>query len=226
MIVAIHQPNYLPYIGFFNKMRNADVFVIYDDAQFSKRDFHHRNKIRTRNGWNWLFVPAEKEKKPINEVKIKNEVKLGGLIWSKYHWKQIQTNYAKAEFFKSYAGDLEKIYNTPYERIIDLNMNLIKFLMSSFGIETEIVHSSMFGITTHSSQKILDLVKAVHGDTYLSGSGGHNYLDASLFEKEGIKVRFQDFTHPVYKQNFPGFFSNMAAIDLLFNVGEKSQNLV
>lgn len=226
MIVAVHQPNYLPYIGFFNKMKNADVFIIYDDAQFSKRDFHHRNKIRTVNGWNWLFVPVGKEKKPINEVKIKNDVRLGGLIWSEYHWKQIQTNYAKADFFCSYAGDLEKIYSAPYERIIDLNMNLIKFLMSSFGIETEIVNSSIFEITTHSSQKILDLVKAVHGDTYLSGSGGHNYLDLSSFEKHEIKVNFQNFQHPVYKQNFPGFFANMAAIDLLLNVGEKSQNLV
>jgi hypothetical protein len=226
LIVAAHQPNYLPYIGFFNKMKNADVFIIYDDAQFSRKDFHHRNKIRTPNGWRWLSVPVEKEEIPINEVRIKNNAKIGGMKWSKYHWLQIHSNYVRAEFFSRYAGDLEKIYSTSYERIIDLNMSVIRFLMSSFGIETEIVNSSTFGITTHSSQKIIDMVNAVHGDTYLSGSGGHNYMDNSLFEKQGIKVNFQNFQHPVYKQRFPGFIPNMSAIDLLLNVGEKAQNLV
>lgn len=226
MIVAVHQPNYLPYIGFFNKMKNADVFIIYDDAQFSRKDFHHRNRIRIPKEWKWLSVPVEKEEKAINEIKIRNDIRISGMIWSKYHWRQIHANYANAEFFGSYADELEKIYNTPYERLIDLNMKLIKFLVSSFGIETVIMFSSSFGIKTSSSQKNLDLVKAVHGDTYLSGVGGYTYLAVSLFESEGIKISFQDFKHPIYKQNFPKFVPNMAAIDLLFNVGEKSKGII
>jgi hypothetical protein len=205
-------------------MKSADIFMIYDDAQFSKGDFHHRNKIRTSYGWSWLSVPVEKEKKPINEVKIKNDVRIGGMIWSEYHWRQIHNNYANAEFFDNYADVFEKIYITSYYRLIDLNMNLIRFLVSSFSIKTKIAFSSEFEIKSKSSQKVLDLVKAVHGDTYVSGPGGRDYLDVTLFEKEGLKVSFQDFHHPIYKQRFPGFFSNMSAIDILFNLGEKSQN--
>ncbi len=226
MIVAIHQPNYLPYLGFFNKMKKADIFIIYDDAQFSRKDFHHRNRIRTPNGWTWLTVPIEKEEKPINEVKIKNDVRISGMIWSKYHWRQIHANYASADFFGQYAEKLEEIYSMSYERLIDLNVKLIEFIASSFGIETKIVYSSTFNLKTTSSQKNLDLVKAVNGDTYLSGAGGHNYLDVSLFDREGINVEFQDFQHPTYKQNFNGFVANMAAIDLLFNMGEESRNLL
>ena len=208
MIVAIHQPNYLPYLGFFNKMKKADIFIIYDDAQFSRKDFHHRNRIRTPNGWTWLTVPIEKEEKPINEVKIKNDVRISGMIWSKYHWRQIHANYASADFFGQYAEKLEEIYSMSYERLIDLNVKLIEFIASSFGIETKIVYSSTFNLKTTSSQKNLDLVKAVNGDTYLSGAGGHNYLDVSFLDREGINVEFQDFQHPTYKQNFNGFVAN------------------
>lgn len=207
-------------------MKKADIFIIYDDAQFSRKDFHHRNRIRTPNGWTWLTVPIEKEEKPINEVKIKNDVRISGMIWSKYHWRQIHANYASADFFGQYAEKLEEIYSMSYERLIDLNVKLIEFIASSFGIETKIVYSSTFNLKTTSSQKNLDLVKAVNGDTYLSGAGGHNYLDVSLFDREGINVEFQDFQHPTYKQNFNGFVANMAAIDLLFNMGEESRNLL
>lgn len=226
MIVAIHQPNYLPYLGFFNKMRAADIFIVYDNAQFSRKDWVHRNRIRTPNGWSWLTVPVEKEEKRINETKIRNDIRISGMFWSKYHWRRIHANYANAEFFDNYADQLEKIYSKPYERLIELNMNLIKFLMSSLDIKVEVVYSSNFAIRTTSSQKNLDLVKAVHGDTYLSGVGGYDYLDVSILENEGIKVIFQDFKHPVYGQTFAGFVADMAAIDLLFNVGEKAKDLI
>ena len=129
-------------------MENADVFIIYDDAQFTRKGWIHRNRIRIYSGWKWLTVPVRKEEKPINEVKIRNDVRISGMEWSKYHWRQIYGNYANAEFFDNYVDELEKIYNKHYEKLIDLNMSLIKFLMSSFGIDVKIVYSSKFCLDT------------------------------------------------------------------------------
>ena len=220
MIVAIHQPNYLPYLGFFDKIKKSDIFVIYDDAQFNKHEFQHRNRIRIYDGWKFLTVPVIKEEIPIKEIKIVNEAQKNKSHWSKIHFKEIHANYAKTEYFGIYEKEIRRIYEKKYEKLIDLNMNLIKFLMNAFDIDVKIVNASEFGFKTRSSQKNLDLVRAVGGDLYLSGSMGANYLNVSLFEKEGIKVVFQDFTHPIYKQRYEGFIPNMAAIDALFNFGE------
>ena len=219
-IVAIHQPNYLPYLGFFDKMVKSDIFVIYDDAQFNRRDFQHRNRIRIYKGWRWLTVPVEKKEIPIKEIRIINERQKNKPHWSKIHFREIHANYAKTDYYSVYGDEIRKIYEKKYEKLVDLNMALIKFLMKAFDIDVKIVYASKFGFKTKSSQKNLDLVKAVGGDVYLSGPMGRNYLDVSLFEKEGIKVVFQDFKHPVYKQRYEGFVPNMAAIDALFNVGK------
>ena len=221
MIVTIHQPNYLPYLGFFDKMAKSDIFVIYDDAQFNKSDFQHRNRIRIYHGWKWLTVPVEKKRIPINEVKIRNEVKTWkGVKWSDAHFRDIHDNYKDAHYYGVYADELMRIYKRTYEKLVDLNMELIRFLMKAFDIDVEIVFSSDLGFTSKSTQKLVEIVEALGGDVYLSGPKGGDYLDVSLFERKGIKVVFQDFKHPVYKQRYKGFVPNMAAIDALFNVGK------
>jgi len=221
MIVGIHQPNYLPYLGFFDKMAKSDIFVIYDDAQFNKSDFQHRNRIRIYHGWKWLTVPVEKKRIPINEVKIRNEVKTWkGVKWSDAHFRDIHDNYKDAPYYSVYADELIRIYKRTYEKLVDLNMELIRFLMKAFDIDVEIVFSSDLGFTSKSTQKLVEIVEALGGDVYLSGPKGKDYLDVSLFKRKGIKVVFQDFKHPVYKQRYEGFVPNMAAIDALFNVGK------
>jgi hypothetical protein len=215
MIIAIHQPNYLPYLGFFDKMKKSDIFVIYDDAQFNSRDFQHRNRIRTNEEWQWLTVPTEKIPIPINEIKIKNNV-----IWSSVHFTAIRANYLKTPHYSTYDEDLRKIYKKRYEKLIDLNMDLIYFFMGAFGISTKIIYASDLGFTSKSTERLLEITDALGGDVYLSGPQGGAYMDVSLFEKKGIKVEFQDFKHPTYKQRYGGFIPNMSAIDALFNVGE------
>ena len=219
-IVGIHQPNYLPYLGFLDKMVKSDIFVIYDDAQFNKGDFQHRNRIRIYHGWKWLTVPVVREEIAIKEIKIINEPQKNKTPWSTVHFREIRANYAKTEYFSIYEEELKKEYEQKYEKLVDLNMSLIKFLMEAFNIDVKIVYASEFGFKTKSSQKNLDLVEAVGGDVYLSGPKGRDYLDVSLFEKKGIKVVFQDFKHPIYNQRYEGFVPNMAAIDALFNVGK------
>jgi len=220
VIVAVHQPNYLPYVGFFDKMRNADIFVIYDDAQFNKGDFQHRNKIRIFHGWKWLTVPVEKVAVPINKIKIRNELTRKDIIWSKVHLKDIRDNYKDAPYYTLYEGNFERIYTKNYNKLIDLNMEIINFLMDAFNIKTKLVFSSEFGFTSKSTERLVMMVEALDGDVYLSGSAGREYIDVSLFENTGIEVEFQDFSHPIYKQHYGGFISNMSAIDVLFNIGE------
>jgi hypothetical protein len=220
-IVGIHQPNYLPYSGFFDKMKKSDIFVIYDDAQFNKDDFQNRNRIRIYHGWKWLTVPVEKKHIPINEIRIKNEVTTWkGVKWADAHFKDIRDNYKDTRYYSEYEKEIKRIYEKTYDKLIDLNMNLINFLMNAFDIDTKIVFSCDLGLTSKSTERLIEIVEALDGDTYISGPMGRDYLDVSLFERKGVKVEFQDFKHPVYKQRYEGFIPNMSAIDALFNVGK------
>ncbi|WP_298683492.1 WbqC family protein [uncultured Methanomethylovorans sp.] len=218
MIVAGHQPTYLPYLGFFDKMSKSDIFMILDDVQFNKKDFQHRNRIRIPEGWKWLTVPIVKEGKiPINEILINNQKINGKPVWSDTHLRIIDINYNKTPYYESYIEDLSKIYNRKHTHLADLNLSIIQYLIKAFEIDIELVYSSKLGFTTTSSQRIADIVNSLGGDTYLSGIGGLDYLDESVFKE--IKVEYQQFEHPMYTQRYTGFEKNMAAIDALFNVG-------
>ncbi|WP_342304729.1 WbqC family protein [Methanolobus sp. ZRKC5] len=215
--VSIHQPNYLPYLGFFDKMANSDIFVIHDDVQFNRRDFQHRNKIRTFDGWKWLSIPVKKKTGYIFDIDINNDKQNNSASWSEIHYREIYANYSHCPFFSEYEDELFSIYNTKHEKLIDFNMSLIKFLIEAFDIDVELVFASKFGFKSSSSEKIIELVSALGGDCYISGIGGYNYLDTSIFGN--IEVVFQNFNHPIYPQRFEGFESNMSSIDALFNVG-------
>ena len=219
MIIAIHQPNYIPYLGFFEKMKQSDIFVIYDDAQFNKDDFQHRNKIRIYHGWKYLTVPVEKKRIPIMDIRIRNELLIKGIPWQEAHLKEIRDNYIDTPYCASHEDHLEEVYTDKYDRLIDLNMNLIRLFKEAFNIKTKIIFTSELGFTSRSTKRLVDVTEALGGDVYLSGSSGRNYLDVSLFESRGISVEFQDFKHPVYKQRYDGFIPNMSAIDALFNIG-------
>jgi hypothetical protein len=224
MIVGIHQPNYLPYLGFFDKLMKSDVFIIYDDAQFTKGDFQHRNRIRIYHGWEWLTIPVEKKHIPINQIRIKNDVKISGEDWQQAHFKEINDNYRKAPYYSKYGKDICRIYQRQYDNLIDINIKLIEFMMNSFEINTKIIYSSEFGFKSKSTEKLVDLVSAIDGDVYLSGPMGKDYLDPQLFKEKNIQVSFQDFRHPVYKQRYEGFEPNMSAIDALLNAGPEVVN--
>jgi len=219
MIVAIHQPNYLPYLGFFDKMIQADIFVIYDDAQFNKEDFQHRNRIRIYHGIKWLTVPVEKKLIPIKDIKIRKEYKVKGLSWQEAHLREIIDNYMGTPYYASYREYIEAIYQNKYDRLIEINMDIIYFLREAFGIKNKLIFASELGFISKSTKRLLDITEALGGDVYLSGQAGKEYLDLSLFVSKGIKVEFQEFNHPVYKQRYEGFIPNISAIDSLFNIG-------
>lgn len=198
-------------------MIHSDIFVIHDDSQFIDSDFIHRNRIRIPNGWKWLTVPVIKEKSAINTIMINNDTPKNSSLWSKVHLREIDANYKKTPYYDVYADKLKEIYLKKYDKLIDINMKIITFLADAFDIDLEIKFSSELGLESHSSEKIVDIVHGLGGDVYLSGPGGHNYLNESLFKD--IKLRYQNYKHPVYEQRYPGFIENMSAIDALFNVG-------
>jgi len=225
MKVAIHQPNFMPYLGFFDKMGRADIWIHYDDAQFVPRDFHHRNKIKTRNGSLWLTVPINKPPHfsplPIREITIRKS-KIKRLEWQDYFLEQIKESYRKTPFFNDYFSKLKEILENPEEKLCEFNIKIINFLRECFNIRNQIIFSSSLsksnGIVSRSTQKIIDLCKLVGADTYISGDGGRKYLDEELIRRAGICLEYQEFHHPTYQQkNTKNFQKNLSAIDYLFN---------
>jgi hypothetical protein len=200
-------------------MKKSDIFVIYDDAQFNKDDFQHRNKIRIYQGWKWLTVPVIKKQISIQNINIKNETRIKGLNWREVHLGEIRENYKNTFYYSKYEKVFEDIYKDEYNFLIDLNMNIINFLKEAFGIKSQIIMSSELGFTSKSTTRLVEIVETLGGEIYLSGPGGKNYLDVSLFEKKGIKVEYQQFVHPIYTQYYNGFIQNMSSIDKLFNTG-------
>jgi hypothetical protein len=221
--VAIHQPNYLPWAGYFKKMAMADIFVILDTVQFSKDSYTQRTKIRTKDGWLWLTIPIEKEFnfKPIHEVRLPGDGK-----WLKKHWTSIMANYSKSEFYD--GGFIEGLYGGAYHTLQELNEAGIFYLKEKLGIKTGVIRASSLGLDTslHSTDLVVDIVKKAGGDIYISGTGGDNYQDVSKFEKAHIAIEYARFQPVEYSQRWNGFEPYMSAIDLLFNTGKEGLNMI
>lgn len=222
-VVAIHQPNYMPWIGFFQKMVLVDIFIILDTVQFSKDSYVQRTKIRTKEGWIWLTIPVEREYhfRPISEVYLPENSK-----WIKKHKIAIISNYAKAPFFDK--NFVENYYCNEFVKLQEFNEFGIFYLKKKFGIKTEVVRASELGINKNlkSTELLIEIVKGVEGDVYISGTGGKNYLEEEKFGKEDINIKYFEFKPFEYSQRWGGFEPFMSATDLLFNIGEKSKELI
>lgn len=224
MICTVHQPNYLPYLGFFEKASQSDIFIIYDTTQFKKNDWQNRNRLCSTDGWQWITVSIlHSFGQKIKEVEIDYTRKP-----LKNNWSKIQTIYGKAPYFKKYAGIFDDIYKKEYRYIADLNYDLITAISKILGLNTKFIRSSeLRSIETKSSQALVDLCNIVSADTYISGSEGRNYLETNLFDESNIKLQFQNYKHPVYKQfNNSEFQPYMSIVDLIFNCGEASLEIL
>ncbi|HMQ79586.1 MAG TPA: WbqC family protein [Ignavibacteria bacterium] len=224
MICTIHQPNYLPYLGFFEKAYNSDIFVLYDTTQFKKNDWQNRNKLCIPNGWQWISMPILHDfGQKILEVKIKDPEKNLAK-----NWRSIKVIYGRAPFFKDYSPAFEEIYNSQKQYVADLNISIIKAAAEHLGLKTKFIKSSELPeITSTSTQALIDITKHVNADTYISGAEGINYLDMDLWNSTGLKIIFQKYTHPRYKQfNSPEFQPYMNILDLLFNCGPESLDIL
>jgi len=197
MILVAHQPEYLPYLGFFYKAMKADKFILVDHVQFERDDFQNRNRIRTgpgSDGWVWLSVPVitkNKSFQKINEVRIDNS-----RYWAKKHWKSIYYSYKDAPFFDQYKYFFEKLYLKKWEKLSDLNEEIIRYLFLQFNIDIPVYKSSDYNIEGKKTDMIINLCKAMKADCHLSGpglttEGGEHYVEVKKFEKEGLSHQFQ-----------------------------------
>jgi hypothetical protein len=221
-IVSIHQPGYLPWLGFFKKIMYSDIFVFLDDVKFVKRQWHNRNQILTKDGPMFLTVPIIKNSgENINEIKISYDEK-----WNINHKKSLFYNYNKSKFFEQYWDFFEKVYSKKFENLLELNTEIINFFIKELEIKTKIIFSSELGITEKKSELNLEICESLNADVYLSGIQGKNYLIEKDFEKKNIKIEYQNFQHPNYTQNHKSFVPNMAFVDLLFNEGKNSKKIL
>ncbi|OGS50734.1 MAG: hypothetical protein A3J79_06535, partial [Elusimicrobia bacterium RIFOXYB2_FULL_62_6] len=220
MRLAIHQLQYMPGLRFFAKMRAADLFICLDDVQYEKREFQNRNRIRTREGWQYLTAPVIVKGKFSQRI---NETELNPTYdWKTEHFKAIRLNYAHARYLREYLPQLEKLYSGTYARLGKLAAASTELLKNAFGIRTPARFSSEFKLASVSTQRLVDLCAAVGADEYLSGAGAKEYLDEKLFTAAGVKLAWQEFKPVPYPQAFEGFEPDMSALDLLLNCGPDS----
>jgi hypothetical protein len=218
MIAGIHQPNYIPWSGYFYKIAKSDVFIFLDNVPYTKNSFINRNKIKTQHGEAWMTISVLTKGRygqMINEVKINNNVP-----WGKIHWKTIEANYAKAPYFKEYKHLFEDIYQKNWEKLIELNEALIKLICDILCIKNiKFIRASELGVSGRNTELLINICKATGADSYFSGSGGKKYMEEESFEKEGVKLKYSEFQHPTYDQLWGNFSPNLSVIDLIFNKG-------
>jgi hypothetical protein len=223
LILAVHQPQYLPWIGYFDKMRRAEVFCYLNDVQYKKNEWQNRNRIKTAQDWQWLTVPVRYHfPEKINEVRINNTTQ-----WSKKHLQALKTNYSRAPYFKEYISIFEDTLSRDWEFISELNIHLIERLKDALQMQQKTtIISSELKLREDPTDRLIDICKALGADTYLAGQGGADYMDAARFEKNGLKVIMQEFKHPVYSQLFGDFQPHLSIVDLLFNCGPESMDMI
>lgn len=213
MIITIHQPDFLPWLGFFDRWRRSDLYIVLDDVQYIRRGWQHRDRIKTHQGVKWLTVPVKKKglyNQRIKDVEINNREN-----WRRKHLTTIRLAYGKApEFDRIYPG-LREIVSREHELLIDLNMNLLKFCADMLHIDTPFVLSSSFRENSRGTERLVRLVAAAGGAAYLTGLGSKDYLDEEAFHKQGVEVRWRKYDHPVYPQLHGGFEKMLSVIDFL-----------
>lgn len=217
MIVAIHQPDFLPWLGFFDRWRRSDLHIVLDDVQFLRRGWHNRDRIKVPAGIAWLTVPVLKKGRygqPLREASIDNS-----RPWRRKHLGLIRDSYRGARQFEGVYAGLEAIYLKAYDSLVGFNQELLAWAAKRLGIDTPLVRASSLMVETRKTQRLVDLCLKVGADTYLSGLGARAYLDETQFAAAGIRVVWQDFSHPVYPQLHGRFEPNLSVLDYLMMEG-------
>lgn len=223
--IAILQPGYLPWLGFFDQMGRSDVFVYHTDVQYDKQSWRNRNRIRTKQGWTWLTAPVRikrHSKDLIEDMRIDNSQN-----WRKRHCNLIKESYQKAPYFSQYFPFFKDIYSSSWEFLTDLDIYIVDYLIKALGIETKIMLSTQLNLKEkEKTERLIEICKKLGADVYFSGSAARNYIRKNRFKEEGIKLEYQDYQHPVYPQQYEPFIPYMSIIDLLFNHGKESLDII
>jgi hypothetical protein len=218
------QPTYLPWMGYFDLMDTANVFVLLDTVQFEKQSWQQRNRIKAaENESKWLTVPVHQHLgQKISEVKIEMSDP-----WRRKHWGTLEQYYNRAAYWKRYNEGLSKIYSQPWESLLDLNLALIRFFKDQLGIASELIKASQIPVSGEKVGLLTNICHYVKADTYISPARSADYIEEdNIFESEKIALRYHQYEHPVYTQLFGGFLSHMSVADLLLNEGPASLEII
>lgn len=224
MIVAGHGPQYIPYMGFFNKISKADVFVFVDNIQFNRKSWQQRTLIKSNSSSIYLTIPVSKKGKYdqlINEVEIIDDG------WRRKHWKSILLSYSKTPYFDLYKDDLESFYNREWKYLSDFTINLTKYLIDAIGIKfNKIELGSQLGIIGEKTDLLIDICRKTGCDTYMSGMGAKSYLEEKKFIEAHLNHIFNEFVSRQYSQYGNSFLDGMGIIDVMFMYGPKTIELI
>lgn len=227
MICAVHQPQTFPWLGYIAKIIQSDTFVILDNVQFKKNEWQNRNRIKTNNGPQWLTVPVIHHfGQLISDVQINNNTS-----WRHKHIQSLKTNYGKALYFSEIMPEIEGLYNREWQSLAEFNVAGIKWILKKLAINTPIVIASEIEELKDNQDitpddRLILITKLMQADTYLSGAGGHDYLQIDLFPKNGLQLIFQNYEHPKYQQLHGDFISHLSVLDLLFNAGPRACEII
>jgi hypothetical protein len=213
-IVAAQQPNYLPWIGYFNKINKSDIFVFLDDVEYTSGDWINRNRIKTPDGWTWLTVPVTGSTNDINDTEI-DQTK----DWQEEHRKSFQHNYRNASYYDDYSSVIMQAYDRQWEYLSTLNRFLITEITDVIGFDCEFILASELNIDGTKSERLIDICTSVDADMYFSGTGAKSYMDNQAFQEAGISVEYLSFESPTYPQRFDEFIPDLSVVDMLLNCG-------
>jgi hypothetical protein len=224
MILTAHQPAYLPWLGLFHKIVLADRFVLSNQLLHGGRDWTARNQILTSSGPLWLSVPCKKTGRSgerICEIEIDNR-----FPWRRKHWNMMRLNYAKARYFKRYADFFEQTYAAEWASLDQLTTHMLRWFLAELGIHMTIERGSDFDFQGQKTNLIIDMCRKLGAGMFIFGALGRDYADVAALEAANIKAVFQEYVHPVYPQQHPGFTSHLSIVDLLFNCGPDSLEIL
>lgn len=218
--IAIVQSNYIPWKGYFDMIAASDEFILYDDMQYTRRDWRNRNKIKTPNGLQWLTVPVKVKGKYFQSIR---EVELADTDWTQTHWKTMTSNYRRAPHFEAIAELMQPLYMRKFTHLSELNRTMIEAICAYLGITAKISSSSDYQLVDGKTERLADLCQQAGGTEYTSGPAAKDYIEEHCFSERGIRLNWFDYSgYPEYPQLWGEFEHGVSILDLLFNCGKDS----
>ncbi|HTA62679.1 MAG TPA: WbqC family protein [Bacteroidia bacterium] len=219
--IAILQSNYIPWKGYFDLIAKSDVFVIYDEVQYTKNDWRNRNLISTQNGLQWLTIPVRQEN--LSQKIFESKISVNN--WQKKHISSLQGSYSRAKYFDEFKERVFSLYENQSNFISEINISFIKAICEMLEIKTQIIDSRELNLEGDRNMKLVNACKKLNADIYISGPAAKNYLQTDLFNKESIDVEWMDYSgYLEYEQLHKPFQHGVTILDLIFNVGPEANN--
>lgn len=225
MIISANQPFFCPFPGFFYKAYLADVLVILDEVQFPQSTtWISRNRFKNDQGTLWLTIPVWKRGlglQPINQVRICYEGR-----WPRKYLESLKSAYGNAPYLGDHLSFVKEMFSSRFDKLFDLNLGIIRYLMNCLGIDTRLVLLSELGVKARATQLLVEICRAMGASTFLAPSQVKKYLASDLFQKNGIELRYFTYLAPTYPQLWGDFLANLSAFDLIFNCGPRARDVL